>query len=127
MKHKASKNEKGISLILTMLTLMIIFVIAFGVANLMLGQIKMAQEVPISLRAYYAAEVGIERKLYEMRKEEPPDTNNIGSPPDCTGGGAVCLNGSDVCYSVSVTTGTTTYIKSYGCHRRIKRSVEVSY
>jgi len=89
MKHKASKNEKGISLILTMLTLIIILVIAFGVANLMLGQIKMAQEVPRSLRAYYAAEVGIEKSLYAARKET--GAVNIGSPPSCTRGGAICL------------------------------------
>ena len=131
MKHKASKNEKGISLILTMLTLMIILVIAFGVANLMLGQIKMAREVPRSLRAYYAAEVGIEKSLYDARRGG--GASDIGDPANlanCSPGtiGVICLDDPEVCYSVDVDdSGDPVIIKSYGCYRQIKRSVEVSY
>jgi Tfp pilus assembly protein PilX len=134
-KYNLSKTNKGVALILTILVLVGILAIAMGVTSLMVGEIRMTREIPRALKAYYVAEVGIEKKLYQMRQEEPPDTSNIGSPPDCTGGGAVCLNGSDVCYSVNVDITSNpppnlppnVYIKSYGCYKRIKRSIEVSY
>lgn len=127
------KTNKGVVLILTILVLVGILAIAMGVTSLMIGEIRMTREIPRALKAYYAAEIGIERKLYELRKFD--DTSIIGSPPDCTGGGAVCLSGSDVCYSVNVDTTSNpppnpppnVYIKSYGCHKRVKRSIEVSY
>ncbi len=93
--------------------------------SLMWGEIKLSQEVPKSLKAYYAAEAGIERVLYDARKGF--GANDIGSPPDCSGGGAICLDGSDDCYSVDVVAGTPTIIKSYGCYKDVKRAVEVSY
>lgn len=125
-KYNLSKTNKGVALILTILVLVGILAIAMGVTSLMVGEIRITREIPWALKAYYAAEVGIERKLYEMRKLE--DTSNIGSPPDCTGAPAICLDGSDVCYSVDVdVSGDPIIIKSYGCYKRIKRSIEVSY
>lgn len=127
MKRKVSKNEKGISLILTMLILMTILVIAFGVANLMLGQINMAREVPRSLRAYYVAEAGIERKLYEARAD-PPNFDDIGSGPEwCTGTGKVCLD-PDTCYAVDVVNfPNPTVIKAFGCYKGTRRAIDVSW
>lgn len=122
--HNRNK-EKGVSLLLTILILTAILSIALGVSTLMLVEMKVSQEVPKSLRAYYAAEAGIERKLYEIRKEA--NFSDIGSGPDwCTGTGKVCLD-SDACYAVDVTTGTTTYIKSYGCYKGVRRAIEVEY
>ena len=132
-KYNLSKTNKGVALILTILILVGILAIALGVTSLMVGEIRITREIPRALKAYYAAEVGIERKLYELRKAD--DISNIGSPPDCTGASGFCLDGSDVCYSVNVDTTSNpppnpppnVYIKSYGCYKRIKRSVEVSY
>lgn len=117
--------QQGTSLLLTLLILTAVLSIALGVAGLMLGEIKISREVPKSLRAYYAAEAGIERSLYDARKGA--GASDIGSPPSCSGGGAVCLDGSDTCYSVDVTTGGTIIIKSYGCYKGTRRAVEVSY
>lgn len=124
MKEKVLKN-KGASILLTLLILTAILAIAFGITGLMWGELKLSQDVPKSLKAYYAAETGIERKLYEIRSD-PPNNNDIGSPPSCTSG-AVCLEGSDNCYSVDVNVGATITIKSYGCYKGIKRAIEVSY
>ena len=125
MKEKIFGN-KGAAILLTLLILTAILAIAFGITSLMWGELKLSQDVPKSLKAYYAAETGIERKLYEIRSD-PPNSNDIGSPPSCIGGGAVCLEGSDNCYSVDVNVGATTTIKSYGCYKGIKRAVEISY
>ncbi len=118
--------QQGASLLLTLLILTAILAIAFGVSGLMLGETKISREVPKSLRAYYAAETGIERSLYDARKGA--GASDIGSPPNCSGSGAVCLDGSDTCYSVDVATGGGTItIKSYGCYKSTRRAVEVSY
>lgn len=111
---------------LVLLILTAVLAVAFGVAGLMLGEIKLSQEVPKSLRAYYAAEAGIERSLYDERKGD--GASDIGSPPDCSGGGAVCLNGSDACYSIDAKiTGGSVTITSYGCSKGTRRAIEVSY
>ena len=134
MKHKARNikyKRKGVALVLTIFVLVGILAVALGVTSLMVGEIKITREIPRALKAYYAAEAGIERSLYDARKGA--GAGDIGSPPDCTGGTAVCLD-SDACYSVKVIVGGTgdceanSYcIKSYGCYERIKRSIEVSY
>lgn len=120
-----NKKTKGTSLLMTILILTAILSIGFGVARLMLGEMKLSKDAPNSLKSYYAAESGIERKLYEIRKQS--NTNNIGSPPSCIGGGAVCLEASDNCYAVSFASGTPNTIKSYGCYRGTTRAIEVTY
>ena len=131
-KYNLSKTNKGVVLILTILISVGILAIALGVTSLMVGEIRITREIPWALKAYYAAEVGIERSLYYNRKGT--GAVDIGSPPNCTGGGAICLDaGNTVCYSVDVIaagpncTADSYCIKSYGCYKRIKRSVEVSY
>lgn len=128
MKCKiCNKNkERGASLLLTILVLTAIMSIALGISTLMLVEMKLSREVIKSLRAYYAAEAGIERSLYDDRKEG--GASDIGSSPSwCAGIGKVCLDGSDTCYAVDVTVGATTYIKSYGCYKGARRAIEVSY
>ncbi len=120
-----NKKTKGTALLMTILILTVILSIGFGIASLMLGEMKLSKDVPNSLKAYYAAETGIERKLYEIRIQG--NTNDIGSPPSCIGGGAVCLEGSDNCYSVNVDLGTPNAIKSYGCYRGTTRAIEATY
>lgn len=125
-----NKKTKGTALLMTILILTVILSIAFGVASLMLGEMKLSKDVPNSLKAYYAAETGIERKLYEIRKNS--DFNDIGNPADlsnCSYGtlGVFCLESSDNCYSVNVIQGTPNIIKSYGCYKGVKRAIEVNY
>lgn len=110
---------------MAMLVLTAILAIAFGVANLMIGEIKISQEVPRSLRAYYAAEAGIERSLFDAR--QGGGANDIGSPPDCSGGGAVCLDSFEACYSVDVIDGSPAIVKAYGCYEGARRAISVSY
>lgn len=126
-------KSKGAALLLVLLILTAILSIAFGVSTLMLGETKMSREVPRSLKAYYAAETGIERKLYNIRVTTPADYNDIGTAPNwCTSATKVCLD-SDTCYAVDVIptgagcTAASYCIKSYGCYKGIRRAVEVDY
>lgn len=121
------QKQKGASLLLTLLILVSVLAIALGVVALMMGELKMSQEVPKSLKAYYAAEAGIERALYDERRGG--GAVDIGDPPDCdSGSGAVCLSGSEVCYSIDAkTTGSSTTITSYGCYKGTRRAIDVSW
>jgi len=78
------KLQKGsISIYISVMLLSILLVISSGIATLMLNQIKMSSQIGNSVISYYAAEAGIERCLYNMRKDtgicnytnEPLDNN----------------------------------------------------
>ncbi len=123
-------KQSGAAILMAILILVAILSIAFGVTGLLYGEIKLSQETPKSLKAYYAAETGIERKLYDIRKNS--DFSDIGNPADlsnCAYGtsGVICLESTDDCYSVDVTTGDPTIIKAYGCYKDTKRAIEASY
>ncbi len=110
-------NEKGAAILLALLILTVVLSIAFGISALMWGETKLSQDVPRSLKAYYAAEAGIERALYDERQG-----SGVVDIPRCS----VSLDGSS--YGIDVTiSGDTTTIKSWGCYKNIERAIEVSY
>ncbi|MFH2013489.1 MAG: hypothetical protein ABIJ17_00795, partial [Patescibacteria group bacterium] len=59
--------KKASSLLLTILIMAALLAIAIGVSKLTLGEIKLIQDVPKSLFAYYAAEAGAEWATYQYR------------------------------------------------------------
>jgi len=115
---KKKQNIKGASLFLAMLILAAVLAIAFGISSLLLREVKLSKDVVSSLRAYYAAEAGIERKLYEIRKNN--DFSDITFP--CS---VELSNGSS--YGVDVTIGDPIKVKAYGCYKNTRRAVEVSF
>ncbi len=69
-KHKLIKNNTGTTLLLALLILAVIFAIAIGVSNIILNQIKITGRVEESVVSFYAADTGIECKLYEVLKNQ---------------------------------------------------------
>lgn len=68
---KIYKNQKGsVAMILSILLLSIVFVISTGITVLIFNQIKMSSQIGQSVVAFYAAESGAERCLYDVRKYE---------------------------------------------------------
>lgn len=121
-------NQEGIALLLTMLILAGILAITIGIANLMITEIRLSSLTGQSVTAYYAAESGIEKALYEDRKGsyDPP------APPS---GPTTLYTSTDPAYNVSVTTEEdsetpgnmiVTY-KSIGSYKKTNRSIEVDY
>lgn len=114
---------------LALLILSAVLVIAFGVSALMLGELKLSQDVPKSLKAYYAAEAGVERILYDVR--QLGSASDIGTYPYCSQGepGVECLPAdSEACYAVDYDdSGGLVTIKSAGCYRGVRRAIEISY
>ncbi|GAI23960.1 unnamed protein product [marine sediment metagenome] len=111
-------NQKGVSLLLTILIMAALLAIAIGVTRLSLGEIKLIRDIPNSLIAYYAADSGIERALYEERIG-----GGAADQADCS----VNLD-NDSKYGVNVSQiGETVVIKSTGCYKDIRRAIEVSF
>ncbi len=111
-------NQKGVSLLFTLLIMAALSAITIGVARLSLGEIKLIRDIPDSLIAYYATDSGIERALYEERT-----SGDAANQADCS----ISLdNGSSYGLEISSGGGLIT-IKSTGCYKNIRRAIEVSF
>jgi hypothetical protein len=93
MKRFKNKTiEKGVSLYLTILILVILLAISLGISTILSGQLKMIGGIGKSVVAFYAADTGIEEILYndnQCRKFCPPlcplgcGTEEEPCPPGC--------------------------------------------
>ena len=113
-------NQKATSLLLTLLVMAALLAIAIGVARLSIGEIKLLRDIPSSLIAYYAAESGVERALFEEWQLYPPGAQDY---PNCS---IALVNGSY--YGTIVTRqGNNITIKTIGCYQNTQRSIEASF
>jgi len=69
---KKFKENNGSALLLTLLILTSILVVALGAAGLIVPGIKMSRTQEQSTKAFFAAEAGAERALWEVRKNGFP-------------------------------------------------------
>jgi hypothetical protein len=114
-----TKNEKGASLLLTILIMSAILSIAIGISKLSLGEIKISRELPHSFIAYYGAEAGIEKGLYTDLVDAIPQ----GTASDFSGS----LN-ADITYEVTFTgVSPNRIITSSGLYKETKRAIELTY
>lgn len=112
-------NQKGVSILLSLLVMTAILSIAFGVSKLVIGEIKIGRDISRSVIAYYAADSAIERAIFEKR------INNIelNIIDDCS---VAWGNGSF--YSVRVqVSGEDVIAEASGCYNDTKRAVEASF
>jgi hypothetical protein len=70
-------NQKGITLLLTLFILFAILSAAILIINLVLRQGKTSQEVGYSEIAFYSAEAGTEKILYEINKNKVVEDKDI--------------------------------------------------
>lgn len=117
MKHKI--DNRGVSLLLTLLIMAALLAIGLGVSRLSVGEIKITREVPKSIIAYYAAEAGVERAIYEERVGGGASTT-----PECSQ--ALDNNSSYGILEID-RVGESVYIRSVGCYQDIRRAIEVNY
>lgn len=123
MNKTFKKNQTGIILLLTLFILSGILVITLGAADLVMAGIKMNRLTGYSNMAFFASEAGLERALWEARKNNyslPADSqNSVFSNSDIGNGSAYQVN-----YAISTPNVTFT---SIGDYRGAKRSVESTY
>jgi len=127
-------NQQGVSLFLVILVTSVVLAISFGINAILVKQIKMVREIGYSVTAFYAADSGIERQLYDLYKSsshQPSYSINCGlahfetkvscgknvPAEDCPTGFDIDPNCSALNYC----------IKSIGNYEEVKRAIEIKY
>ena len=115
MNYKHS--QKGISLMFAIFILTFTLGIALGTATILVRQIKIMREIGYSTVAFFAADSGIEKVLFEDRVSPVADGYTS----------TISLDNGDE-YTVNVTkSGGDTIIKSEGTYQNTKRAIEIEY
>lgn len=116
MENSLITNQKGaLAILLAALILVISLIVSLGVSALMISQIKMSGQAGQSVLAFYAADAGAERCLYEVRQKE---ANNCPS-------GTLDNNAT---YSTTVSiSGESGQITSIGHFGQTSRKIELSW
>lgn len=115
-KIKINIQKGAISIFLSVLLMSVLLIISAGIATLMLSQIRMSSQMGHSVVAFYAAESGIERCLYDIRK-----------------GGAINCSYTDIPLDFNSSAKYTTnydglsQIDSIGSFLRTSRNIEVNW
>ena len=117
------EKQKGISIYLVMVMISVLLAVVLGLASLIIGGSKLSRNLNYSVKAFHAADTGIEKALYNIKIS-----------------GGVCDNSSsdgsfDTNYNYDVTMSTSgadcsslgTSITSLGQYLTVKRKIEVSY
>ncbi len=121
--NKYIKNNRGVILLLTLFILSGILIITLAAAELVLAGIKMNRLTGYSSLAYFASEAGLEKALFEVRKNSyllpAADTTGVFNLPNLGNNSAYSVN-----YATSSPKVTFQSIGSYGGARR---SVEATY
>lgn len=118
--------QKGVSLYIAIMIIVILLAIVLGAGAILLGQLKTIKGMENSITAFYAADSGIERILMDR---ENPILSPVFSECPCIGP-VVCTLGNDINYCVDVQSlpaPDNFYIHSVGEYRGTKRAIEVVY
>ena len=115
-------SQKGISLYLSIMIMVILLAIVLGISGILIGQLKMMKGMENSIIAFYAADTGIEEVL--MNRSNPTSSCTKSSP--CELGDAryyleVKANGEGECNAANFC------ISSVGTYKGTQRAIEVLY
>jgi len=119
------RNQRGVSLYISIVITVIILAIVLGVTTILVGQLKTVRGIEHSVIAFYAAEAGIEKVLNTAR-EAPYD------PSGLDGDSHTLSNGATFTIEVRVSTApgcnaNNFCIKSRGNYRDAQRTIQVTY
>ncbi len=121
LKLKQKFSRPGSALLLSLFILTSIIVVAFSGAQGVLSNVKISGAVTRSFRAYFAAEAGAERLLFEVRKNGY-DLGAYSAHAVFTD--TLSNTGS---YSVDYKSFAPIIFSSIGSFDKMKRSVEISF
>jgi Tfp pilus assembly protein PilX len=114
------KHQKGSSIFLVVIMLSVVLSVVLGLTSIIVGGSKMTESLSYSVRAFHAADTGMEEALYRIRKQSNCDdfsdefSTDYGYTVTITYTGGSCAD-----------TGTT--ITSMGEYLGINRKLETSY
>jgi len=92
------KDQRGIILVMTLIIMAILLSVAIGFGVVIISDIRQAASIDNSIIAYFAADAGLERNLFLLRKQE--DVKSINDLISKTGN----LAGSDSDWNISSST-----------------------
>jgi len=134
------KNKKGSIMLITFLIMSSVMVIAMGASTLVVSAIRMGGTQARAAKAFFAAEAGAERVMWELRKnafnytkcdDESYFVNFTDDPThaicDNTGPHLMPLTNSAQFQVASSTQTSTTVFKSIGSYSGTNRVVELSF
>jgi len=117
---KKVKGQKGISLYLSIIIMVILLAIVLGISGILLGQLKMMKGIENSVIAFYAADTGIEKVLMDRSNPNTEIGHYDGSVGDATYEVKVLSSG--------VNCDAANYcISSVGTYKETQRAIQVSY
>lgn len=124
---KINFSQKGVSLYLALMVMTVLLAIALGVNTILVSQIKMIKGMENSVIAFYAADTGIEKILYDASQgidiiADCPESNPC---QDSLGNNAsfsivVLPNGESGC------SATDYCIKSVGSFYETQRAIQIT-
>jgi len=140
--QKGRTIEQGVSLYLAVIIMSILLAIVLGMSTILFYQLKMVGETGSSVVAFYAADTGIERALYDENNCLQMDSLScgliLGCKIDVDGDGLcdglgdkydpdeVSLGGSGAKYKTQFVAGSPNGFRSKGSFRKTKRAIEIT-
>lgn len=127
MKIISIKNKRASAIMLVLFILSGIMIIVFGGSSVIISGLKMSSVQSQSTLAYFTAEAGAERLLYEFRKTPLFSTLGSSTPPvqeNIFGTYSVPEAGE---YIVNYNSYNPLIFTSIGSYQRTRRSVEVTF
>ena len=125
-KKLQTNNQEGIAILLSVLILSAMLAIALGTSSIILRELRFARESNFYVRAFFAADSGIEKIL--TLRDDPLSFS------ECTSPASPCAlsNGAEywivVTPSSSPTCAADNYcIESIGRYQGTRRAIEVNY
>jgi Tfp pilus assembly protein PilX len=125
MKIKINTMKTGSALMLTLFILSAVMLIVIGGATTIASGLKMGRIQAYSTRAYFAAEAGAEKALYEVRQEGSVDLLNDEGKENIFGTTTLSIDSE---YIVNYDKFQPKIIfTSIGSYRDTQRSVEINF
>ncbi len=127
---KSGGGKKGVALYFSIIILSILLAIVLGLATILIGQTRMIKGMGDSVVAFYGADTGVERILYEDKLCRQAGCGGLPCVDtfDCDkgrSGGSVTGNVGQATYQVTFDNGATS-ITSIGMYSGTRRAIQVS-
>jgi len=125
--RKNSNCQKGISLYLIIMILSLLFGISLGLSSLLVAQFKMIRGIEESVIAFYAADTGIEKTLFNIVSSDFGSLSNNATytvETKCAQDFGACPEGLEVDNNCEA---FRYCIRSEGKFKEIKRAIETKY
>jgi len=134
-----NKKEKGISLYLIIVSLLIVLSLTVSLASLILIRFRTVRNLANSVVAFYAADSGVEKELYDINTSSAQGemegwlsawqdvSASYSVETSCRLGYTKCNDFCFTCQGSDTCTAPRYCIQSQGGFQKAKRAIEVKY